>query len=273
MLLDIVWLAPLIKIVAILSVVLLASLVAERGGPFWAGLMCGVPLASGPGYVLLALEADPGFIAASALNSVAATSAVNLFLVAVVRLAPRWPILPVLIVGIATWLIAALAIRAVAWTLASAIAVNLATLLIGCLLTRGATVETVVARVPRSRFDLPLRALAIGLLVTSVVTASHAIGPRWTGIALVFPITLVCFTLVIHGRLGGHAAAAAMASGLRAMGGFSLAMLVLHLLAPFGVALALCAALASSLCYVLAIMAWRASANSQLRNKATLRSS
>jgi len=40
----------------------------ERGGPFWGGLICGVPIASGPAYVMLALQADPAFVAQSALN-------------------------------------------------------------------------------------------------------------------------------------------------------------------------------------------------------------
>jgi hypothetical protein len=273
MLLDAFWLALLVKIVAIVAVVLLASFAAERGGPFWGGLLLAVPFTSGPGYVLLAMEADARFIADSALNSVAATCAAYLFVVAVVRLSPRWPVLPVLAGGIAVWLVAILLVRLVVWTPVTAVAANLVTLLVGCWLTRGVTAATPTRSAPRSRLDLPVRALTIGLLVGGIVTASHAIGPRWTGFALVFPMGLASFVLVIHGRLGGAAAAATMASALRALPGFSLALLVLYLLAPFGVALALCAALAASLLYALGMMGWRASANSQLRNRATLRSS
>jgi hypothetical protein len=273
MLLDAFWLALLVKVVAIVAVVMLASIAVERGGPFWGALICSVPFVSGPGYVLLALESDARFIAESALNSIAATSAANLFLVAVVWLAPRWPVLPVLAGGIVTWFIAILAVRLVVWIPLTAVAVNLASTLIGCWLTRGATAGAAVPSPPRSRLDLPVRALMIGLLVAGVVTVSHAIGPRWTGFALVFPIGLASVVLVIHGRLGGRIAAVTMAGALRAMPGFSLALLVLYLLTPFGVALALCAALAASLAYALGMMAWRASANSQLRNKATLRSS
>jgi len=273
MLLDAFWLALLVKVAAIVAVVMLASIAVERGGPFWGGLMCAVPIVTGPGYVLLALEADAQFVADTALNSIAAASAANLFLVAVVHLAPRWPALPVLAGGIATWLIAIAAVRLVSWTPVTAVAANLASLLIGYRLTRNASAATVTARAPRSRLDLPVRALAIGLLVAGVVTASHAIGPRWTGFMLVFPIGLASVVLVIHGRLGGLATAATMANALRALPGLTLALLVLSLLAPYGVALALCAALAASLCYTLGIMAWRASANSQLRKSATLRSS
>jgi hypothetical protein len=273
MLLDAFWLALLVKVAAIVAVVMLASIAVEHGGPFWGGLMCAVPVVTGPGYVLLALEADARFVADTALNSIAAASAANVFLVAVVHLAPRWPALPVLAGGIATWLIAIALVRLVSWTPVTAIAVNFASVLIGCYLTRGASAAKVTQAAPRSWLDLPVRALAIGLLVAGIVTASHAIGPRWTGFALVFPIGLASVVLVIHGRLGGHVTAATMANALRALPGLSLALLALNLLALVDIVLALCAALAVSLGYTLGVMAWRASANSQLRNRATLRSS
>jgi len=271
--LDAFWLALLVKILATVSVVLLASVAAERGGPFWGGLICSLPLGAGPGYVLLALQATPGFVAASALNSFAATAAVNLFLVAVVKLAPRCTIVPLLAGALGVWLAAVLVIREIAWTPLTATAAVLATFLIGVRLTRGATAGVVAATPPRSRLDLPLRALATGLVVAGIVTASQAIGTRMTGILLVFPIVLVSFVIVIHGRLGGAAAAATMANGLRAMPGFCLALMTLHVLAPSGLVLALCSALGASLAYVLAVMAWRASASSQVRNRATVRSS
>jgi hypothetical protein len=279
MLLDGFWLPLLIKIAATVSVVLVASYGAERGGPFWGGLICGVPIASGPAYVMLALHADAAFVAQSALSSYAATTAATLFILAVVRLAPRWSILPTLAGAIAVWLIAILLIRLVTWTALTATIANGAALTIGWWLSRDAVAGVAVPRPGRSRFDLPLRALAVGLLVAGVVTVSQTIGPSLTGIALVFPISLLSFTLVIHGRLGGPAAAATMANALRAMPGFTLAFLVLNLLAPLGVALGLVAALACSLCYVSGMMAWRAyapaaaSANSQLRNKRSLGSS
>jgi hypothetical protein len=279
MLLDGFWLPLLIKIAATVSVVLVASYAAERGGPFWGGLICGVPIASGPAYVMLALHADSAFVAQSALSSYAGTAAATLFILAVVRLAPRWSILPTLAGAVATWLIAILLIRLVAWTPLTASLANIAALTIGWLLSRDAITGVAVPSTRRSRLDLPLTALSIGLLVAGVVTVSQVIGPSLTGIALVFPISLLSFTLVIHRRLGGPAAAATMANAMRAMPGFALALLVLTVLAPVDVTLALVAGLAASLSYVSGMMAWRAyaapaaSANSQVRNKATLRSS
>jgi len=277
--LDAFWVALLVKMAATVSVVLLAAVAAERGGPFWGGLSVRVPLASGPGYVLLALDHDAQFIADSALNSVAGTSAANLFLLAIVRLAPRRAALPTLAIAVTVWFVAAAAVRQVAWTTPTAVLANAATLALGWWLTRDAVGVPVGARAARRWLDLPLRAIAVAALVGGVVTASTTLGPGLTGIVVVFPITLLSMAAIVHARLGGPVAAATMAHGLRAMPGFSAAILTLHLLAPSGVVRALICGLAASLAYVFAMMAWRryraalASASSQRRNSATLPSS
>ena len=48
MLFDGFWLPLVIKLAATVAVVIGATLLAERGGPFWGGLMCAFPLSSGP---------------------------------------------------------------------------------------------------------------------------------------------------------------------------------------------------------------------------------
>ena len=80
---------------------------------------------------------------------------------------------------------------------------------------------------------------------------SRALGPELTGLAAVFPVAFTGFALLVLPRLGGVGSAAIMASALRAMPGFALALLVLHLAAvPLGVAWALLAALGPSLAMV-----------------------
>src|SRR5437016_2992182 len=156
MLMDAFWLSLLLKVAVTVTVVMSTSLAVERAGPFWGGLLCAFPLSAGPAYVLLALQADAAFVAASALNSL------------------------------------------------------------------GGNVGPAPATA-RGWIDLPIRALMIGVLVAVVLTVSDAIGPSWTGLALVFPFALGSFTFVIHGRAGGAAAAATMAMALRALPGFAAA--------------------------------------------------
>src|SRR5262249_28125682 len=81
---------------------------------------------------------------------------------------------------------------------------------------------------------------------------SAMLGPQATGIAVVFPVSLTSVILIVQRRMGGAATAGLAATALRAMIGFSLALLTLHLtVQAYGAALALAAALTVS-------MAWSA---------------
>ncbi|MBI3517584.1 MAG: hypothetical protein HY060_26425 [Proteobacteria bacterium] len=258
MILDAFWLALLVKVAATMAVVAGITIAAERGGPYWGGLLCALPLGAGPGYVLLAFEHDAQFIADAALGSVAGNPAVAVYLVAIVWLAPRLAVIPTLLGAIVVWLIAALAIRPVAWTTETATLATAVSILACCWLTRGVASEAPPAAVRPHWLDLPIRAVLVGGAVVGVVTASHAIGPSLTGIAMVFPIVTASFAAVIHSRMGGRAAAATMATAVRALPGFALGLLVVHLLATVNVWLALAAGLAASVAWAVGMMLWRA---------------
>jgi hypothetical protein len=264
MILDEFWLGLIVKIGATMAVVVAAATAAERGGPYWGGLLCALPIGAGPGYVLLALQEDAQFVAVSALSSLGANVATSVFMAAVVWLAPRRSVVVTLGASIAGWAVVLLPLRWVAWTGVTAMSANLAAVAAACWLTRGAVRDAPVSTAPPRWFDLPVRAVLIGLVIAGVVTVSRAIGPTLTGIALVFPIATASLTAVVHRRLGGPAAAATMATALRAMPGFLSALLVLHLLAPINLVLAFVAALASSLAWAGGMMAWRAYARPAL---------
>src|SRR6476469_6707795 len=87
-----IWLPPLIRALTTALLVLGASVAAEMAGPFWGALIASLPVSAGPAYVFLAMQHDPGFVAASALSSCAANAATGLFLIVygllAVRLAP-----------------------------------------------------------------------------------------------------------------------------------------------------------------------------------------
>ncbi len=95
----------------------------------------------------------------------------------------------------------------------------------------------------------------VGLLVGGVVTGSRALGPALTGMATVFPVAFTSFALLVLPRVGGAVAAAIMVSALRAMPGFALALLTLHLAAvPLGAGVALAVALLPSLAWSAMLM-------------------
>ena len=65
-----------------------------------------------------------------------------------------------------------------------------------------------------------------------------------TGMAAVFPVAFTSFAFLVLPRAGGTVGAAIMVSALRAMPGFALALLTLHLTAvPLGVGAALAVAM------------------------------
>ena len=82
---DAFWFALALKAIATAFVVVLASVVAERVGPKWGGLVASIPVSAGPAYVLLAMQHDAAFIAHSALLSFASGAATWVFLVAFMR--------------------------------------------------------------------------------------------------------------------------------------------------------------------------------------------
>ena len=239
-------LPSLVKVAATGLLVVSASAVAEALGPFWGALIASLPVSAGPAYVFLAMRQGPDFVAASALSSLAANASTGLLLIVygtIGRVGPAWR-------GIATavlaWLAASLAADQFGWTPASALLLNLAVYGTGfALLGTGRSASPQPATPLRRRwYDLPLRGMIVALFVSAVVAVSSLLGPRATGFAAVFPISLLSLIVIIRVRIGAVAATAFVANALRSMLGFGMALLTLHLAAqPLDSALALTLAL------------------------------
>lgn len=258
--LDTLLLPLLVKVAAAAFVVVVASIAAEKAGPFFGGVISSLPVSTGPAYVLLAIEHDDAFIAGSTLSSLVSNGAMILFLAALVRVAPRHGLAATVLGTSALWIGVAAGLRAAAdWTLPAAIALNLACYGLAFTLVRRRT-EDGPRKTARARwYDIPARAALVGVLVATVTSLSHAIGPAATGIAAIYPIALTSLTVILHRRLGGAAVAAAMRSALLTNPGFALSLLTAHLAAePFGRAAALTAALAVSLAWAGGLLVSRA---------------
>ena len=85
------WLSIMLKVIFAATVVISAAAMAERSGPLIAGLIMAMPVSVGPTYVMLGLTMPPPFVAAAALGSVAANTAVAAFGLVYVLLARRVP--------------------------------------------------------------------------------------------------------------------------------------------------------------------------------------
>jgi len=257
---GIIWLPPLVRALATGLIVMSASAVAESLGPFWGALIASLPVSAGPAYVFLAMRHGVDFVAASALSSFAANAATGLFLIVYGILARRMAPWQGLGAAVLAWLSASLATHQVIWTPFMALMLNLGVYGAGFFLlgTVGGTESQAPPFVPRRRFDLLVRAVAVAAFVSFVVAVSSMLGAGATGIAAVFPISLISLIVIVRPRIGGAAAGLLAANALRSMLGFGMMLLVLHLtIRPWGTATALGAALLVSVCWSAALLLLR----------------
>lgn len=243
------WLPPLVRAVTTALLVVAASAAAEALDPFWGALIASLPVSSGPAYVFLAMRHGAGFVAASALSSFVANASTGLFLTVYGFLVARHSPWRSLTSAIAAWLAASLLTREIAWTPWTALLLNLTVYGGGGLLlkaVRGA-ISGPAAAARRQWFELPARALAVAVFVSLVITASSVLGPGATGIAAVFPISLISLFAILRPRIGSAASSRLAADALRTMPGFGLMLLSLHLaIAPWGTPIAFAVALSVS---------------------------
>ena len=140
------------------------------------------------------------------------------------------------------WLAASLATRQATWTPLTALLLNLVVYGIGfsMLKTVPGTAHKPPCPVRRRPLDLFVRAVAVAAFVSLIVTVSSVLGPEVTGIATVFPVSLISLIVIVRPRMGGQAASLLAANALRAMLGFGLMLMVLHLMIrPWGCVAAL----------------------------------
>jgi uncharacterized membrane protein (GlpM family) len=226
------WYGLVLKMAMTATIVVTASVAAERTGPFVAALIAALPTSAGAAYIILALEHPPDFIAMAAVGSLAANAAVAIFALAYAALAQRQGV--VLSIGAATlvWLCAVALLRLVDWTLAAALLLNAAVYSFTIPLSiRYRSVALPRERLKRTRYDIPLRAAAVALVVAAVTTASHWIGSVVSGMFAVFPIVMGSFAAIMHPRVGGRVAGAVFSHAQPMFLGLGLGFVGIHFLA------------------------------------------
>lgn len=234
--------------------VLAATIAAERAGPLVGGLVATLPLGGGPVYVFLALDHDSAFIAASALNSLAVNVVNVIFALTYALLAQKRPLVVSLPLAMAVWTALAWTVYSQHWTLTSAVLINIV-VLTACIAVARPLRNVPIPRVYVRWYDLVMRAAMVATLVGVTVTLSFRIGPGGSGILAVFPIILISMQIILHRRVGGKPSAAVMANAVLGLVGFGFACIVLHLTAvPFGSAIGLTLALATSIAWSLIVL-------------------
>jgi hypothetical protein len=253
------WLTLLLKAALTSSIIVTASLIVERGGPFLGAMIASLPTSVGAAYIVMAVEHSPDFISKSALGSLTANAAGVTFAAVYALLARKYSLLVGLGGALLIWLVCALALRNIDFTLWSAIALNLGVATFAIWVTAKARAASFPKAAVVSRaYDIPLRAAAVSAFVIIITTLSHSIGAFSSGIFAVFPIAMSSFIVILHNRIGGPATSNVIAHAQVPMLGLIPAFLAVYLLSgPLGEWWALLIALMASLIWNTLLWTWR----------------
>jgi len=226
----------LLKIAMTASIVVAASIVVERSGPFIGSLIASLPTAGGAAMIILALEHPPDFIAKAAVGSVVANAIVAIFALSYALLAQRRSLLISLGFAYAVWLACVALSRLVDWNATSAVLLDGVVFPLTIFAGRQFRSEGVIRRVKFGAADLVWRAAVVTVCVIIVTTASDSIGSYFSGLFAFFPVAMGSFFVILHPRIGGPASASVAAHVQAPLIGLGLSLLAVHLLAePIGV--------------------------------------
>jgi hypothetical protein len=251
------WLSLVLKMALTAGLVIAAAMVAERAGAAIGAIVATLPIAAGPAYVFVALDHDAGFIAASAIGSIAAHAATAVFSLVYVVLAQRGGMAVSVGGAVAAWFAVAFLLRSVQWTFLFVAAVNLA--LFGvCIALTNRYRHVQMPAIVRRWYDTPVRAFMVACLVAAVVGLSGHVGPTVTGLLAVYPIVMSSLMLIFQPRVGGPATAALIANTMWGLVGFSACLFTVHLaVVPLGTWAGLALSLAVSVIWNLVLYGLR----------------
>jgi len=252
------WMPLVVKMLTSAAIVVAASLVVERSGPFLGAMIATLPISAGPAYAFLALDHDSGFIAASALAGLTVSAATVIYMLVYAAVAQRLGVLASVGSSLAVWAIAIWVILKGQWSLGSALALNMVVYAVAIPLARKFSASAMPISPKKRAWDIPFRAALVMIVVGVTVIAGRTLGPSIAAVAALAPVVLMSLALILHPRAGGVAAASVVANGVPGMLGFVGALSLLHLCAVrFGTAVSLILALGVSIGWNASLIAAR----------------
>jgi hypothetical protein len=255
------WALLLTKMLASAAIVVGASLVVERSGPFLGAMIVTLPISAGPAYAFLAVDHGSAFIASSALIGLPVSAATVVYMIVYAAAAQRFGVLASVGSALGVWAIAIAIILRGQWSLGSALALNIAVYALAIPLARKFSTAAVPIASKKRVWDVPFRAALVMTVVGVTLVAGRTLGSSIAAAAALAPVVLISVALILQPRVGGVAAASVVANGVPGMLGFVGALSLLHLCAVrLGAAVALILALAVSIGWnasLIALRRWR----------------
>ncbi|MBP2330490.1 hypothetical protein JOF56_010875 [Kibdelosporangium banguiense] len=238
-----------------------STLVGWRWGAGVAGILVGLPIVAGPILFISYCLHGGDFVGRAADSSLLGLVALAVFAVVFAFAARRFGWFATVGISWVAVLAVDFGLSFVPVTTIGGLVLSLAATTVAMVLMPGSEPS---ARPRRSSvWDLPGRAVATGVLVLAVTTASSVLGPHWTGLLAPFPVATSVVAAFGHAQHGADVTARTLAGVL--MGLFSFAafcVTVSTLVRPLGgaaFALGVGVTVFVQLLVVLARREWRAS--------------
>jgi hypothetical protein len=251
------WLTIAVKMAIGASVVIAATIAAERAGPLIGALIATLPVSAGPSYFFLAFEQNAQFFSQSALGSLLLNASTAIYATTYVLLSQRNPFIICVPAAMIAWLGSFFLFSYFVQNGTAALLLNAVVFGICFYLVR----RYRDVRMPKIRlrwYDFAFRAGLVGTLIGVILLLNAVMGPIVTGALAAFPIVFTSMMLILHHRYGGPACAAVMANGITGLIGFGIAAYVLHVsVISLGVPLALTIALCITVAWNLGVFALR----------------
>ncbi len=251
------WLTIALKMVIGASVVIAATVAAERAGPLIGALIATLPVSAGPSYFFLAFEQDAPFFAQSALGSLLLNASTAIYATTYVLLSQRNPFIICVPAAMIAWLGSFFLFSYFVRNGEAAALLNIIVFAVCFYLVRRYR-DVRMPKIQLRWYDFAFRAGLVGTLIGIILLLHTVMGPLVTGALAAFPIVFTSMMLILHQRYGGPACAAVMANGITGLIGFGIAAYVLHVsVISLGVPLALTIALCITVAWNLGVFALR----------------
>ncbi len=251
------WLTIAVKMALAASVVLGATVAAERAGPLIGALVATLPVSAGPAYFFLAFEQDAAFFSQSALGSLLLNASTAIYATTYVLLSQKRSFIVCVPAAIAMWLGSFFLFSYFFRNGTAAALLNIVVFAVCFVLVRRYR-DVRMPRISLRWYDFAFRAGLVGTLVGVILLLNSVMGPIFTGALAAFPIVFTSMMLILHRRYGGPACAAVMANGITGLIGFGIAAYFLHRsVVSLGVPLALTIALGITVAWNLGVFALR----------------
>jgi hypothetical protein len=193
----------LLKLTLAPVLVAAATLVTRKWGPRIGGFLMGLPLTTGPIFLLLAIEQGPHFAAGAAVGILFGVVGLAAFATAYAVVSGMTGWIACLAFATAAFPIFSLGARQAGSDTATAGMVAWLALGLAALLIRRAEPQSTLVSPPW--WDLWVRMIAVAVLTLATTTGAARLGPMLSGVVGTYPVAITVVVAFTHAQFGREA--------------------------------------------------------------------